>query len=105
METAETSSIKKFSDFNILFKRSFEGPKMYPEDLLNKEFTVHFSEIRPSTKKHGEEFLYLQITLDGTKRLLWSSSKYLIKAVKEIPESGFPFNTKIIKINQHFEFR
>lgn len=101
---SETEScIKDFGDFNITTKTSFEGPKLYPEDLLEQPIIVHFYEIRPSKKNDGSQCLYAQITLNGTKRLLWSSSGFLMDAIKKTPE--FPFRAKIVKINRHFEFR
>ena len=102
----QASSIKNFSDFGITIKTSFEGPKLYPEDLLDQEIIVHYYEIRPSKKDRGEsDCLYVQITLNNEKRLLWSSSSYLMEALGNVPESGFPFKAKIIKINRHYEFR
>lgn len=96
---------KNFSDFNIITKRSFEGAKLYPEDLLSEPIIVHYYEVRPSKKNDGTECLYAQITLNNEKRLLWSSSVFLIDAIRKIPDNGFPFGSKIIKVNRHFEFR
>lgn len=104
---AETTagSIKSFSDFNIEVKRSFEGGKLYPEDLLEQPVIFHFYEVRPSKKNDGTDCLYAQITLDNSKRLLLSSSTFLIDAIGRIPDNGFPFRAKIVKVNRHFEFR
>lgn len=99
------SSVKNFSDFGITIKRSFEGNKLYPEDLLGQEIIVHFYEVRPSKKEKGGDCLYAQITLNNEKRLLWSSSGFLMYALGNVPESGFPFKAIIIKVNRHYEFK
>lgn len=103
---AETaSSIKNFSEFGITTKRSFEGHKIYAEDLLEQEIIVHFFEIRPSRKNDGSECLFAQITFCNEKRLFLSGSRFLMEDLKRIPDNGFPFKVKIIRVNRHFEFR
>ncbi len=105
MATDTTGSINNFSDFNIVTKISFEGAKLYPDDLLEEPLIIHHYEVRPSKKNNGTECLYTQITFKNEKRLLWSSSTFLIDTMRKIPDSGFPFTAQIIKVNRHFEFR
>lgn len=103
---AETaSSIKNFSDFGIKTKMSFEGPKLYPPDILDRVITVHYYEIRLSKNNDGTYCLHAQIEMDGVKHLMFSSSTFLMDDIKKVPSDGFPFKVKIVKVNRHFEFR
>lgn len=102
-----TGSIKNFSDFGIKAKSSFDGLKIWAEELFDQEIIVHEYKIEPSKKadKAGTDFLYVQITYGNEKRVLWTSSKILMASLKQIPETGFPFKAKIIKAFRGFEFR
>ena len=104
----QSSGIKDFSEFDIVTKTGFEGDRIFPEQILGEPIIVHFYKIDPSKKKgkEGTDWLSAQITYNKEKRLLWSGSTYLMNALKNIPEVGFPFKAKIIRVNQRqFEFR
>lgn len=106
META-TGGIKNFSDFGIETKMDFEGNRIFAVEILGEPIIVHYYEIRPSKKKEkaGTDYLYVQITYKGEKRLLWSESGYLMKELGRVPEEGFPFQAKIIRNYKSFSFR
>jgi hypothetical protein len=45
-----------------------------------------------------------QIESDGSKRVLFSGSSYLMDMIQKVPKEGFPFTTTIVKNNEHLEF-
>jgi hypothetical protein len=102
-----TSSIKNFSDFGITTNIDFEGNRIFALEILGEPIVVHHYEIRPSKKKEkaGTDYLYAQITYKGEKRLLMSESIYLMKALNNVPEEGFPFQAKIVRTYRSFSFR
>lgn len=104
METV-TGSIKNFSDFNITSKIGFEGNRIFCEEILDQPIVVHSYEIRPSNKKAGTDYLYVQITYKNEMRLLWSASIYLMKDLSNVPIEGFPFNAKVVRNYKSFSFR
>lgn len=84
--------------------RAFVGDSVKIERLLNREITIHHFKITDSTKKAGTMCLYLQLELDGQKRVLFTSAKALMEAIQKVPEDGFPFTATIVKQNDRFEF-
>ncbi len=97
--------MKSFSDFGITMKKSFVGDKIYIEKILDQELIIEFFEIRPSKKTNGGDCLYMQIKLGGVDHVVFSSSSFLMNPLKQLQDSDFPFKAKIVKINQHYEFR
>ncbi len=97
--------MKSFSDFGIVSKKSFVGDKIYIEKILDQEIIIEFYEIRPSKKANGGDCLYMQIKLAGVDHVVFSSSMFLMNPLKQIKDSDFPFTAKIVKVNQHYEFR
>lgn len=92
-----------FKDFGIKAKtESFVGDKRKMSKLLNLEITVHKYKIVPS--KYEGSRLDLQIELNGTTMITWTSSNYMIDMIKQIPEDKFPFQTTIKEIDEHYEF-
>lgn len=83
---------------------SFVGDKISITKLLDVSIRVHAFKISPSKKREGTDLLTLQIEKDGDKRVVFSGGKYLMKQIKLVPEGKFPFETTIIKSNDHLEF-
>lgn len=102
------TQIKSFSELNVpepKFK-GFVGEKIAVKKVLDKEITVFFFKIVPS--KYPEtgngDRLDIQIEFNSEKRLLRTSSTYLQEQIKNIPENGYPFTTKIKEQDERFMF-
>lgn len=96
-----TKPLKTFKDLNIAPPKTIgmEGPKIDMNKLFGRQIIVHGYTIGPS-KLPGKEHtscLTLQISLDGNKRVVFSGSKYLLEACKQLNEDDFPFSTIIVK--------
>ncbi len=99
--------MNSFSQFNIkTTSKGFEGDKIKISKLLNREIIVHDFKIEDSKVfKHGSgKCLCLQLSLDGRKHVVFTSSSGLIDAINQVPVSGFPFKTVIIEENDRFIF-
>lgn len=97
--------MKSFKDMGIkVTSRAYIGESIKIERLLNKQITVLYHKIADSTKKAGTKCLYLQIELEGEKRVLFSGGQALIEAIQSIPAEDFPFTTTIVKPNDRYEF-
>ncbi len=98
---------KKFSELGVNIKvTKFVGDKIKLKNVLNIEITVHGCKIEPSKypKKGHEECLYLQISIEGKKYIAFSIAKVLMATCRQLPETAFPFVTKIINTNEVYEF-
>jgi hypothetical protein len=100
--------MKSFSQFNIqATTRGFEGEKIKMSRVLNREIAVHHFKIEDSKcfkeRGHGK-CLQLQITLSNEKHVIFTSGSALIEAIKQIPETEFPFSTTIVKDNERLIF-
>jgi hypothetical protein len=102
--------MNRFSQFNItLANTGFEGDKIRIIKILNKEIVVHYFKIEPSKIKAFQEkgtgkCMYLQISINNEKHVLFTGSGYLIEAIEQIPLSGFPFTSTIIQENEGYKF-
>jgi len=97
--------MNKFSDFNIQTnKNNYKGDKIKTERILNREITVHEYWIVDSTKQAGTLRLDMQISINGTYHILFTSSKGLMEAIAMVPKDKFPFETTIIRDNDWFRF-
>ena len=99
--------MKDFKSFNIKPEtKSFEGDKIKIERILNKQITVSDFKIEESKYKDkgNGKCLCIQIENDGSKRVLFSGSSYLMDMIQKVPKEGFPFTTTIVKNNEHLEF-
>lgn len=93
-----------FKSFGIRpAEKSYEGDKIKIDKVLNRQIKVHYFKIEPSKTGKGN-CLYMQIEVDGAKRLLWTGSGNLIAMIQQVPKNGFPFNTTIVKENERLEF-
>jgi hypothetical protein len=100
--------MNRFNQFNIkVTTKHFEGDKIKMSKILNKEIIIHDFRIEDSKcfqDRGTGKCLYLQITFNDEKRIVFTSSGYLIEAIQQIPEEGFPFATTIIQENERFIF-
>ncbi len=96
--------MNKFSDFKITTKlQNFVGDKIKVSRVLNKEIEIIDYRIEPS-KFEGNR-LFMQITIDGEKRVVFTGSKFLQQMIEEVPKNKFPFTATIIEDNERYEFR
>jgi hypothetical protein len=95
-----------FKEFGIkLARKNFIGDQIQIKKVLNKEIIVHDFKIVDSTKVEGSKCLHLQLSVGGTKYVLFSGSKYLIEGIQLVPAERFPFTTTIIEEEDgSFEF-
>jgi len=85
----------------------FEGDKIKILKILNREIIVHDFKIEDSKAfpdRGTGKCLHLQISMNDDKHIIFSSSRGLIEAIQQVPESGFPFTTTIIQENERFKF-
>lgn len=101
MTTLTEKQPKRFSDFGIKPEsKSFIGPSIEIQDILNQEIEVIDFMIGPSKypKKEGDQCLQLQIRYENQLRVVFSGSVYLQQMIQKVPRAdGFPFLTTIIK--------
>jgi hypothetical protein len=99
--------MKQFKEMGITAEvKGFVGDKIKIDRILNKEIIVHGFEIKDSKftgKGHGK-CMYLQITFDNEKRVVFTSSVYLMNMIGKVVTDDFPFKTTIVKTNEHLEF-
>ena len=99
--------MKSFKDFGIEPQtKGFEGDKIKIDRILNKEIIVKRFKIEPSkfTDKSNGRRLVLEIEVDGQNRVVFTGSTVLQEIIQMVPDSGFPFTTKIVRDNERFEF-
>lgn len=97
--------MNNFKDFKIKPKLSnFTGDKIKMDRILNTKIIVLNYKIEDSKIKAGTKLMTLQIEKAGTRHIVFTGSKVLMEMIKEVPESGFPFQTTIIKESEYLEF-
>lgn len=97
----------QFSDFGIKPQvKAFVGDKIKTDRILNREVTVEAFVIEDSNYKDkgSGKRLKLQLEVSGEKRILFNGSVFLMDMIKRVPDNGFPFKTKIVKVDGHYEF-
>ncbi|NJE06874.1 hypothetical protein E3E36_12170, partial [Thermococcus sp. M36] len=73
--------------------------------VLNKQITVEAYKIEQSKFEKGNgKRLDMQITVDGTKRLLFTGSINLMDMIQQVPSDKFPFTTTIVRENERLIF-
>ncbi|HMR84805.1 MAG TPA: hypothetical protein PKE30_16785 [Niabella sp.] len=88
--------MNSFKDFGITTDNTgFVGDKIKIERVLNKKIIVEDYKVEDSKYGPGK-CLYLQIVLDGSKRVVFKGSKNLIAMIEQVPKNKFPFETIII---------
>jgi hypothetical protein len=100
--------MNNFSQLNIKIDSSgFEGDKIRIIRILDREIIVHKFEIRDSKaypNKGNGKCLYLQISLNEEKHIVFTSAVALIEAIQKVPQNCFPFATIIKEENQRYKF-
>lgn len=96
------NEVKSFKELGVSAPESeaLEGPKIDINKLFGREIIIHKFLLKPSKiKESGNPVcLWMQISLDGTKRVVFSGSSYLQKMIAQIPNpEGFQFRTVIVK--------
>jgi len=94
-----------FKQFKIKTQSSnFPGKKIDITELYNIEIIVLAYKIEPSTAKVGTLRLTLDIEHENKRRITWTGSKVLQEQIQQVPETGFPFKTKIVLNDKRLEF-
>lgn len=98
--------MKSFKDLGVSPTAPvLQGEKVKIDRVMNKEIVVHGYQIKESKYDRGNgKCLYIQIELDGQKRVLFTGSGVLMETIERIPKEAFPFTTTIIKENDRFQF-
>jgi hypothetical protein len=98
--------MKQFKDFGIKpALQSMVGDKIKIERIINREITVWDYRIENSKYGNGNsKCLYLQISINQTKHVVFTGSTVLIELIEQVPKNEFPFETIIVKENERFEF-
>lgn len=97
--------MKSWKDLNIKpASMSLIGESISLEKLLDTNIILLDYIIKPSTKKTGTNCLYLQIEHDDQKRVVFTGSEFLIDLARMIDRKDLPIQTKIVKVNRHYEF-
>jgi hypothetical protein len=100
--------MNSFSQFNIKSStKGFEGDKIKMSKVLNREIVVHHFKVEDSKvfKERGSgKCLHLQISINGQKHVIFTSSRGLIESILQVPEAGFPFTTTIVQDSERFMF-
>jgi hypothetical protein len=100
--------MNSFSQFNIKqTQKAFEGDKIKISKVLDKEIVIHNYKIEDSKvfKDRGTgKCLHLQISINDSKHIVFTSAGGLIETIQQVPENSFPFSTIIIEENERFKF-
>jgi len=100
--------MNRFDQFNIKQNtKGFDGDKIKMSKILNREIVVHDFKLEDSKvfKEKGTcKCLHLQISINDVKHVVFTSASNLIDAIQQVPEDGFPFETKIVEDNERFKF-
>lgn len=97
--------MKSFSDFKIRVS-ALTGEKIKIADVMDKEIIVEDFRIEESKykKENIDKCLTLQFTMEGERRVLFTSSDILLQQIQKVPEGGFPFRTKITRQGKMYQF-
>jgi len=101
--------MNKFSQYNIDTKSNvLVGKRIDIDKVFDTDIIVHKYKIVPSKyqKDKGHNLrLDMEITFEGEKRVVWTTSTALMEQIKLVPEAdGFPFETKITKEHKRYSF-
>lgn len=93
-----------FKEFGIKIENnSFIGDKIKVSKILNREIIVHNFKI-DNSKFNAGKCLCIQIELNKQKHIVFTGSTMLTDAIKQVPDSGFPFKTTIVSENDMYVF-
>ena len=100
--------MKKFSEFGIeTASKSFIGTKTEMDNILNNKIMVHafrIVESKYAKDKSNGKCLHLQIMIGAAYHVVFTGSGALMDQIQQVPENGFPFESKIIKENKRLIF-
>lgn len=97
--------MKSFKEFGIKpTTKAFTGDKIKINKILNREIIVHDYKITDSKYEGKGKRLDLQLQLNETKHVVFTSSTGLMEAIQQVPKEGFPFKTTIVEENDRYEF-
>lgn len=99
--------MKQFKEMGITAEvKGFVGDKIKIDRILNKEIIVNGFVVKDSkfVGKGNGKCMYMQITFDSEKRVVFTSSVYLMNMIDKVADNDFPFTTTVVKINEHLEF-
>lgn len=99
--------VRDFKDFGIKVKSdNFIGDKIKMLKILNQDIVVHGFKILPSKfeNSNSKDVMHLQVEYKEDMHILFTGSKILSGMIKQVPEDGFPFKTRIIKEGESFVF-
>ncbi|MFN4249292.1 MAG: hypothetical protein ACK4EY_16310 [Flavipsychrobacter sp.] len=92
----------QFKDLGISADlRAFTGEKIKIDRIINKSISVHDFKIEESkfNDKGNGKCLYMQIEVDGAKRVVFTGSTVLMEILQKVDKSHLPFQTIIEKDN------
>jgi hypothetical protein len=100
--------MNSFSQFNVKpVSKGFEGDKIRMSKILNREIVVHDFKLENSkvfADSGTGKCLYLQISYNKEKHIVFTSSRGLIEVILQIPSTGFPFTATIVQEGERFLF-
>lgn len=99
--------MKRFSDLNIItHSDSFVGEKIKISKILNRDIVIIGFKIENSKypKNKSGKCLFLQIELEGAKKVVFSGSDVLISTILQVKREDLPIACSIIQEGEHFEF-
>lgn len=94
--------MKQFKDLGISADfKAFTGEKIKIDRIVNKSISVLDFKIEDSkfTDKGNGKCLYMQIEVDGVKRVVFTGSTILMEIIQKVDKSQLPFLTVIEKDN------
>lgn len=98
--------MRKFSELGIKTEVRMTGNKINITRIMNREITILDYRLEESkfTKNKSGKCLFLQLEVDGEKRVVFTGSDVLISQIKQIPNEELPILATIIKNGEYFEF-
>jgi hypothetical protein len=97
--------MNNFKDFGIkTTPNSFVGDKIKINKILNLEVKIISFKIEDSKVKAGTKLLTIQLQKNDDNHIVFTGSKNLIEQINQVPKDKFPFTTKIVNINEYYEF-
>ncbi len=100
--------MKKFSELNIKSDlNNFIGEKIKISKILNREIIIQAFKIEKSKypKNNSDKVMTLQIEFSDEKHIVFTSSNNLMNLIEKVNTDDYPFETRIVKEGEHFEFR
>ena len=88
-----------FDQLGVSIDRRFSGQRIRINNVLDRQVIVHDMEIRESKIKSKDasiqQCVYIDLEVDGERRLLFGSYRYIIEQCTKIPKDSYPFSCTI----------